>query len=212
MKMMSSTAARAWLAAAAVVCSMALTGCASSVSARVTSFQQWPADAAGQTYQFASSDAQARSLEYQAYQDVVRANIGATGLMEAPRGSAARFDVKFDYGVSQVQVMTRQPYDPFFYGGGGFYGPYGRFWGPGYGFGGFWGPQWVDVPVTAYRNSVNLRITDKMRGGAEVYQSTASTLSNQPDLIRVMPYLVQSIFDNFPGNNGSEREIEYKTR
>jgi len=188
-------------------------GCASTVSARVTSFQQWPANVQGQTYRFAA--APGGNLEQRAYQDVVRANMGATGLVEAPAGAPARFEVAFDFGVSQVQVLTRQPYDPYFYGGYGGYGrfhggPYGRFYGPGFGWGGFWGPQWVDVPVTAYRNTVNLRINDAARRGVEVYRSTASTLSDRPDMIRVMPYLVQSIFDDFPGNNGSEREVENK--
>ena len=177
-----------------------VSGCASTMSTRVTSFQQWPADAQGQTYRFAQS--QEANLEKRAYQDMVRASMGSTGLVEAAPGAPARFDVSFDYGVSQVQVMTRQPYDPYFYGGFGRYygGPYGR----------FWGPEWVDVPVTGYRNTVNVRINDRQRGGAEVYRSTASTLSDRPEMVRVMPYLVRSIFDNFPGNNGSEREVEYR--
>ena len=189
---------------------LGVSGCASTMSTRVTSFQQWPADAQGQTYQFVQS--QSANLEQRAYQDMLRASIGVTGLVEAPQGAPARFEVAFDYGVTQVQVMTRQPYDPYFYGGyGRYYGnPYGRFWGPGYGWGGFWGPEWVDVPVTGYRNTVNIRINDRRQNGAEVYRSTASTLSDRPEMVRVMPYLVRSIFDNFPGNNGSERDVEYK--
>lgn len=187
-----------------------VSGCASTMSTRVTSFQQWPADAPGQSYRFAQN--QDANLEKRAYLDMVRASMGTTGLVEAPAGAPARFDVLFDYGVSQVQVMTRQAYDPYFYGGFGRYhgGPYGRAWGPGYGWGGFWGPEWVDVPVTAYRNTVNVRINDRQRGGTEVYRSTASTLSDRPEMMQVMPYLVRSIFDNFPGNNGSERDVEYK--
>lgn len=201
---------RALVLAGALGVMVGVAGCASTVSTRVTSFQQWPADAQGQSYRFAQNPDS--NLEKRAYQDMVRASMGATGLVEAPVGAPARFDVSFDYGVSQVQVMTRQPYDPYFYGGFGPYrgGPYGRFWGPGYGWGGFWGPQWVDVPVTGYRNTLNVRINDRQRGGTEVYRSTASTLSSQPEMVQVMPFLVRSLFDNFPGNNGSEREVEYR--
>lgn len=210
----ASEVLRGTFAASMLAVVIGLSGCASTVSARVTSFQHWPGNAAGQAYRFAPVEA--NNLEQRAYQDVVRASIGATGLVEAPPGGAARFEVAFDYGVAQVQVMTRRPYDPYFYGGyggyGRFAGPYGRFWGPGFGWGGYWGPEWVDVPVTAYRNTVNLRISDAAQGGAEVYRATASTLSDRPDLIRVMPYLMQSVFDNFPNNNGTDREIDYSVQ
>ena len=140
-----------WAAVLAVFGALVLSGCATpTVSARVTSFQQWPAGVEGQTYQFVPAEpSQANNLEYQSYQDMVRAGIGATGLVEAQGGAKARFNVSFRYGTTQTQVMVRRPYDPYFNGGygyGGFYGP--RPWG---GYYGYWGPEWVDVPVVAQR-------------------------------------------------------------
>ncbi|MGV2865135.1 DUF4136 domain-containing protein [Achromobacter sp. ESBL13] len=201
-----------WAGLTAVAATLALAGCAApSVSARVTSFQQWPAGVEGQTYQFVAADPnQLNNLEYQSYQDMVRAGIGATGLVEAQPGAKGRFDVSFTYGTSQTQVMVRRAYDPYFYGGygyggyGGFYGP--RPWGGAYG---YWGPEWVDVPMAVQRNTLSLKIRDTQRGGAEVYRSTAFILSQGDDFMRTMPYLVRAIFDNFPGNNGAEREIQF---
>lgn len=182
-----------------------LAGCATPmVQARVKSFQQWPSDAVGATYRFVdATPGQANNLEYQAYQDTMRANLGPTGLVESMSGKNARFDVSFEYGTEQTRVMVRQPYDPYFYGGfGGFYGPR---WGAGY-----WGPTWVDVPAVAYRNRLTVEIHDNARNGAEVYRSSAYIVSEQENLVRAMPYLAQAIFDDFPGNNGSEREVEYE--
>ena len=170
-----------------------LTGCATpTVQARVTSFQQWPSDVVGATYQFVNAKPeQANNLEYQAYQDAMRASISSTGLVEAQAGSSARFNVSFEYGSEQTQVMVRQAYDPYFYGGfGGFYGPWG---GAGY-----WGPNWVDVPSVAYRNRLSVEIHDNARKGAEVYRSTAYIVTGREDLVRTMPYLTRAIFDNFP--------------
>ncbi|OZI32827.1 hypothetical protein CEG14_18235 [Bordetella genomosp. 1] len=185
-----------------------LSGCATpTVAARVTSFQQWPGDASGQTYRFAEVDpVQANNLEYQSYRDMVRAGVGATGLVEAQAKGPARFTVTFEYGVAQTQVMVRRAYDPYFYGGygGGYYGP--RWGGAGFG---FWGPEWVDVPMVAYRNHLSLRILDNSRNGAEVYRSSAYINTERDDLVRTMPYLVRAIFDNFPGNNGSERQVAF---
>ncbi|MFC4276959.1 DUF4136 domain-containing protein [Achromobacter aloeverae] len=196
-------------ACCAALFALALAGCATTntVSARVTSFQHWPDNATGQTYRFVAADAgQENNLEYQSYQDMVRAGIGATGLVEAAKGAPARFNVSFTYGVAQTQVMVRRPYDPYFYGGyPGFYGPRG-YWG---GFGGYWGPDWVDVPTVAYRNSLGISIRDASNGGAEVYRASAYSVSGSDRLLQVMPYLVRAVFDQFPGNNGSERRVEY---
>ncbi|WP_088154322.1 DUF4136 domain-containing protein [Achromobacter xylosoxidans] len=209
MSRLSMFNARRWAGLLAVAGALALSGCAApTVSARVTSFQQWPAGVEGQTYQFIAADAsQNNNLEYQSYQDMVRAGIGATGLVEAKPGAKGRFDVSFKYGTTQTQIMVQRPYDPYFYGGygyGGFYGP--RPWGAGYG---YWGPDWVDVPMVVQRNTLSLHIYDTQRGGAEVYRSSAFILSERDDFLRTMPYLVRAIFDNFPGNNGAEREIRF---
>ncbi|OWT67908.1 MULTISPECIES: DUF4136 domain-containing protein [unclassified Achromobacter] len=188
---------------------LVLAGCATTdtVSARVTSFQHWPDNATGQTYRFVvANPTQENNLEYQSYQDMVRAGIGATGLVEAAKGVPARFNVSFTYGVVQTQVTVRRPYDPYFYGGyPGFYGPRG-YWG---GFGGYWGPDWVDVPTVAYRNTLTVVIRDSANGGAEVYRATAYSVSGSERLLQAMPYLVRAIFDQFPGNNGSERRVEF---
>lgn len=187
-----------------------LAGCATtpSVLARVTSYQEWPANATGQTYRFVSADpSQANNLEYQNFQDMVRSGISPTGLIEAKLSQPARFDVLFRYGVTQTQVNVRRPYDPYFYGGfgPGFYG--GRYGGPPWG--GYWGPDWVDVPTVAYRNALTVEIHDASQGGKEVYRATAYSVTENDRLLRVMPYLVRAIFDNFPANNGSEREVRY---
>lgn len=198
-----------WAAVLSILGALALSGCAApSVSAHVTSFQQWPTGVEGQTYQFVPADtSQANNLEYQAYQDMVRAGIGATGLVEARAGVKARFDVSFRYGTAQTQVMVRRLYDPYFNGGygyGGFYGP--RPWG---GYYGYWGPDWVDVPMVVQRNTLTFQIHDNQRNGAEVYRSSAFVLSERDNFMRTMPYLVRAIFDGFPGNNGAEREIQF---
>jgi len=194
------------LAGVAVVLSASmLTACVTpTVQARVTSFQHWPSDAVGATYRFVdATPGQANNLEYQAYQDAMRSGISPTGLIEAQSGKSARFNVSFQYGTEQTQVMVRQPYDPYFYGG------FGGFYGSPWGGAGFWGPNWVDVPTVAYRNRLTVEIYDNSRQGAQVYRSTAYIVTERENLVRTMPYLTRAIFDNFPGNNGSEREVEY---
>jgi hypothetical protein len=190
---------------AVILSAAVLSGCVTpSVQATVTSFQRWPADVVGETYRFVdATPGQANNLEYQSYQDAMRASMGATGLVEAQSNKPARFDVSFSYGSEQTQVMVPQPYDPYFYGGfGGFYGS--PFWG-----GGMWGPSWVDVPTVVYQNRLSVNIFDNAKKGTEVYRASAYTLSARGDLLNAMPYLTRAIFDGFPGNNGSERQVQY---
>lgn len=197
-------------------CALLLSGCASTLSARVTTFQQWPAGVEGQSYRFDTpANGLGESLEYQTYRDMVRAAIGATGLVEGQDPKSARFAVRFTYGSERTQVTVAEPRDPFFdpyfaYPGG--YGYYGRRgWGGGWGGVGYYGPHWAPVNMEAWRNTLTVEIRDTTRDNAEVYRSSAMSLGRSDDMVRLMPYLVRAIFDGFPQNNGQQREVRYRT-
>jgi hypothetical protein len=187
-----------------------LVGCASTLSARVTSYQQWPANTQGATYRIVPTDGQKNNLEFQSIADMIRASIGPTGLVEAQQGAAPRFDISVVYANPMTQSWVQRYYnDPYLNDGWGF--------GPAFGYGGYWGwgggvmfaPPVVNVPVVVYQNSLMVIIKDRQNGGAEVYRSTAVNSSSSDNLIDVMPYLAQAVFDGFPGNNGQVREVRY---
>jgi hypothetical protein len=160
-------------------------------------------------YKFVLDDpSQGNNLEYQTFQDTVRAGIGAIGLVEAKPGQLARFNVAFKYSVTQTQVMTRRPYNPHFYRGEGYYdreryGPRGPMFGLES------APDWINEPTIAYRHSLTVQIMDAQQGGKEVYRATAYSVAERDKMLRLMPYLVQAVFDGFPSNNGSERNLNY---
>src|SRR3546814_6107986 len=93
-------------------CVFLLVGCASTLSARVTSFQQWPGNAQGETYRIARTPVQENNLEFQAVADMVRANIGPTGLVEAQSGPA-RFDLHITYDNPVTQTWVQRYNDPY---------------------------------------------------------------------------------------------------
>jgi len=192
-------------------CLAMLTGCASGFYANVTSYQKWPADAAGQTYRIVpQADQAADNLEFQAVADMVRANIGSTGLVEATHAAgtdqAARFDVHLQYDNPATRIWEQgyADYSPWF-------APYGGYYGRHFGWGGnlFYAPQLIMVPVQVHRNTLTLWMTDSQHNHAEVYRATAIQLGQSDQLIASMPYLAQAIFDGFPGNNGQVRQIRY---
>jgi len=186
-------------------------GCASTLSARVSTYQQWPVGVQGEYYRIVPLEAQEGNLQFAAFSDMLRAAIGPVGLREAPAGADARFNVSIEYGSTVSQGYVQRYNDPFWYDGwmgpafGGYYGGWGA-WGGGV----FYTPPVVNVPVEVYRNTLTVRMTDQQAGGKEVYRATAVNTSDDDNLDAVMPYLMQAIFDGFPRNNGDVREVKYE--
>lgn len=195
-----------WLAAGL----LGLGGCASTLSARVTTFQQWPVGAQGEYYRIVPAPDQAGNLQFGAYADMLRAAIGATGLREVVEGEQPRFDVKIEYGNTVKQVWERRYEDAYMYHGwpgwAGYYGGWGR-WGGGFM---YYTPRAVNVPVDVYRNTLTVTMSDRLAEGKEVYRASAVHDSRSENLTAVMPYLMQAIFDGFPGNNGQVKEVSYE--
>ncbi|NYT26180.1 DUF4136 domain-containing protein [Alcaligenaceae bacterium] len=196
-----------WLAAALI----ALGGCASTLSARVTTYQQWPIGTQGEYYRIVPVAAQSGNLQFAAFSDMLRAAIGPVGLREATGEAKARFEISMEYGNPVKQVWVQRYNDAYLYDGwmgpafGGYYGGWGR-WGGGI----FVTPSVVNVPVDLYRNTLTITIRDQESGGREVYRATAVHSSEADNLDSVMPYLMQAIFDHFPDNNGQVREVRYE--
>lgn len=185
-----------------------MSGCASSLSAQVTRYQQWPADAAGAHYRIVASEGQRNNLPFSAYADMVRAAIGPTGLVEEQAGRAARFDLSLDYGNSLERRWVQREVDPYYDGRFGFYRP--PFGGGFYPWGGWAiGPTYQDVPIDLYKNTLTVTIRDHADHDREVYRATAVSLGQSDNLAAIMPYLARAVFDRFPGRNGQVIEVRY---
>ncbi len=212
---------RAWVRAAGVVLlGAALSGCASTISSRVTTFQQWPADAVGATYAIAPSEAQRDSLEFQQYAEEARGAMSPTGLTEARAGEQARFAVSLAYGMTPINVAVQRPIAnpiPVAPRAVPYRGRDGRIyyqWVQPYPFGayGAYGPSWETSSVPAFRHELKVEIRDQSRGNEKVYESTAVHTTGSDSQPEVMPWLLRSIFDHFPDGNGQVREVNYEVR
>lgn len=188
-----------------------LTGCASSWSAKVTTFQQWPTELYQARYHIAPSPEQKNSLEFQAVADSVRVAMGAAGLVEG--GPESRLVVQLSYGSPMKQEWVERymdPYDPFFYGG-----PFSTGIWAGFGSMHFRGiyhpmPRYVSVPIEIYNNTLEIVIKDNLNDMAEVFNVTAIHKSDRDELINVIPLLAKAAFANFPGMNGKTQEVSFK--
>jgi hypothetical protein len=197
-----------------------LGGCASTLRSDVTSFQRWPADtvsnnAISATYSFKRLGGQQGSLEHSSYEDLVRAQLNQLGLKEAVASSKGRFEVSLDYGVNtRVEKRSEPIWDDRPFGYSQWRPAYHHptlGWRPGY---------WVHEPfgyaprVVGYQtvsrdvNTRRLRV-DISEGAAKVFEASATSEGGTRQLSTVMPYLIRSVFDGFPGANGQARVVEF---
>jgi hypothetical protein len=88
---------------------MLLAACASSITAKVTSFNQWPADAAGSTFSFIRPADKTNNLEQEAYEGYVQLELEKIGLKPAPPGQTGRIQVDLVTGSRTEEKKYREP-------------------------------------------------------------------------------------------------------
>ena len=191
-----------------------LAGCANTLTAKVTRFNQWPADAAGASYRFTPADPQ-RTLELQAYQGQVGAALQQLGLRPAGDEETARFmvDVQADLSERQRQRLVPIYSDQWVYV---------QPWRDAQGrlYGGHWVPDPMGVRYvgertvtqTVQQSQLKLRISegDPGNGSRMVFEATAVHEGREDELAEVVPYLVRGVFLDFPGANGQVRRLSFE--
>ena len=200
-----------------------LTGCASSITARVTSFNQWSSDVAGSTFSFITPVNPNRELEQATYESLVQAELEKLGLKRAASGQVGRVqvDVAATHRAEDKTYMAPVYQDNYV-----FFPPYRD--AAGSIFPGMWGPdpfgpRYVgDRPVnrTVQINSLRLRLLDTKVAAQDaqlskpraIFESRAVYEGDNGDLPAVMPYLVRAVFDRFPGQNGKTRTVRFDSK
>ena len=206
-----------------------LASCSQSIRSNVMRFHQLPA-ASGEKIVIVPMDpANNSSIEFANYAALVGNALGGYGYVPA-NGGEADLIVELGYGVDDGQRVVRTspgmygfmgyggyrgryfnpwfPYhSPYFYGGGfyprslyygGFYDPFGYYplgMGPS---------QRVYTNYTRYLKMV---IRPNAEGAQNLYEGEAKSTGRNNRLHEVMPYMVQALFANFPGESGSSERI-----
>jgi hypothetical protein len=195
--------------------SLLLGGCATTIRSDVTTFHQWPAQIADKSYAFEAPAPLDNTLELQNYQNLVRGQLTRLGFHEAPQSAAMKVAVRFVTVDVPTQVIYPS-YAPFYpysarFGYGGFRRGY---WGRGL-YSPFYDPFWGPVPryeveeEHRYHRQVQIAITS-VADNKRLFDVTVRNVSKTMSTPAVMPALVQSAFEGFPGPNGGARVIELK--
>lgn len=208
---------RARLVCGLLVLVALLSGCASPITARVSSFQQWPADVVGSNFGFLAPADHRRELEQASYARLVAVELSKQGLQAAASGQPARILV--DMNVSsqlENRSYSRPVYQDQYVYRPGFRDAAGRIY-PGYWMNDPFGPRYVgnqQLMQTVQVSSLRLRLLDTQGPAGSsprtVFESTATHEGGPGPLPSVVPYLVRAVFEGFPGANGREQVVRFK--
>jgi hypothetical protein len=204
--------------AAAAAATLLLGGCATTVRSDVTTFQQWPAQMADKSYAFEVPPPQEDTLELRSYQELVRGQLARLGFHDSGAARPA-VTVGMRFTTTDVPVTVMQSAEPWFYGPPsarfGWAGPHRRYWGGWYSpfYDPFWGPypMWEARTVHQYQRELHVTIRSAS-DGKQLFDVTVRNTSRQLSTPAIMPALVQSAFQDFPGPNGGARRIELKQK
>lgn len=217
------------LTAAIALGAVLLAGCANTLHTQVTNFQAWPQDAAGSSFSIATTTAAESGkwgeLERQSYEAQVTQALQAQGLKPVAAGAKARFQATLRLDTrSENRTYSEPVYLP------AYVAPYGNsYWG-----GGVWGDPYFEdgvfarpwLPVYAGERRYNIaldihllsvRIVDQQRSktagsdaGPVVFEAAAQYAGEPRPMPQLMPYLVRSVFDGFPGQNGQVKQLQFE--
>ncbi|OGA97561.1 MAG: hypothetical protein A3E79_08460 [Burkholderiales bacterium RIFCSPHIGHO2_12_FULL_61_11] len=193
-----------------------LTACATPITARVTRFNQWPADIAGSTFSFLTPVEPGRELEQATYESHVQAQLEQRGFKSAPAGQVGRLQVEV---AAESRGEQKTYLTPVYQDYHIFLPPYRDAAGrivPGMWVPDPFGPRYVGerpVRLNVQISNLRLRILDT-KGSAPgqprpIFESRAVYEGEAIDLSVLVPYLVRAVFDELPGQNGQVRTVQF---
>lgn len=175
-----------------------LSGCASQVTSEVTRFHR-VAPPQGETIAIVPTNkAMKGSLEFARYAALVAIKLSAIGYTVVDSGTPQLF-AKVDYSVgageTRIQAWSgRYVHYHFYYG---HLHPY------------YMGAYWDEPSVyayTVYPRRLNVDIV-RSGDGTMIFEGKVKSYGIQDSLTEVMPYLIDAMFQNFPGESGVTRVV-----
>ena len=183
-----------------------LAGCASEFRSDVSSWHQLPPPNGERFAIIAKNPEKQASIEFSHYAEYVSQALQRIGYRPAQSGQSADLIVRMDYGISNARSDVRSTGG--YVGVGYANGPYGRGYGYGdfgYGYGGAFDGQNIRT-YALYSRFFELEIAAP-EADSNLYESTVVSEGRNNHLEEVVPLLVDSMFQEFPGPSGVTRRV-----
>ena len=181
-----------------------LAGCAQKFTADVTRFHELAAPS-GETFAVVPNAEQQGGLAFQEYAGLVRAELERLGFTPATSQDTADYLVRMDYGTTagrEVQEDRSRVSVGVGVGGGGRSSTRVGV-GANIGLGG--GSERASVAI----RNLSLTMT-RQSDGQRVFEGHVTSEGRISNLSDVMPYLVDAMFTDFPGESGTTQTVKIK--
>jgi hypothetical protein len=197
----------------ATVATLLLSGCASTFTSQVTTFHEWPNDFKEKSFTIETMSGQENDPEYKFYAAMLSEKLQGLGLSNSKDINSSELKVVMEYDtlVNEIQIpmaLWGARFDPFwqihysrFYRRSAFFYPYyfGRL-----------NNYYMMSDFTATRyflHQLAVSISER-KSGKTLANIKVSTEHISPRISTQMPYLLESAFKEFPGENGRTNEIK----
>lgn len=176
-----------------------LVGCGRSIVNDVTTFHNLPAPDGETIEVVALHPEQQKSLEFGQYAELVGQRLGAAGY-RPPQGAPAEYIARIGYGMRAVEgVVDQGPRSSVSVGVGG--GSHHTSVGMGMAF-----PLGRQEMKQDYIRFFTLEIFHRS-DDRKLYESRVESRGRE-SLAIVMPYLVEALFQDFPGESGTTKKVK----
>lgn len=195
---------------AIAVLGMFVAACSTSIRSDVARFHKLGPSSGESFLIVAIDEAKDASLEFEQYAGLIRARLMDVGYKPVSEGTP-QLVIEVDYRISDGEEKIRSRPN-IGYGLGYGYGGYGHyafhhyhypFW-PGY------GAYSSDIySVTVYTRALDMDIIQA--DGEKLFEGRAVSIGRDNRMPEIMPYLVQAMFTNFPGESGVTKVVAIET-
>lgn len=186
-----------------LVAALLVTGCAARFEADVTRFNDMAAAPAGQSVAVVAKRQDFdKSIEFERYASEIQNRLLAEGFTAPRDGEAPVIFAEVDYGVGQGKPALRDNDNPVSVGvgvAGGSRGGLGVGLSTGFGIGG-------GSSAPSYMRYFTL-ILSRADDGRRIFEGRVVSEGKSTDIAKVMPLMIDAMFENFPGANGETRSI-----
>jgi hypothetical protein len=179
-----------------------LAACAAKMETEVTRFHQLPAPAAETIELRPVNPALASSLEFNRYADLVGAKFARLGykppVKDKPSDLIARIDYGVEPGPGPVRDQRGSTSVSMGMGVGGHHSSFG------FGMSTAVGGASAEAPL--FTRWIHLEI-DRAADNKRLFEGRAVSQGKTGDLNKVMPYLIDALFTDFPGQSGAVKTV-----
>jgi len=180
-----------------------LTACNRNITSDVTRFHQLPTPQSGETVEIVSMNPDfQKSIEFSEYANMLGSRLSTVGYAPPADGNST-YIARLGY---EVQALAGVEVDD---------GPRTSV-GVGVGSGGYRGTS-VGIGISTsfgssepkrdYRRSLYMEIINRA-DGTKLYEGNVHSVGPENSLPLVMPYLIDAMFQDFPGENGTTTEVK----